>query len=84
VEQVNLGRLLAKRIQVTATTLRARSLDYKVRLTQDFADFALPRFQDGRLKPVIDQIFSWEQVVEAHQYMEANKNIGKLVLSVAD
>lgn len=84
VERVNLGLLLGKRIQLTATTLRTRSLDYKIRLTQEFADFALPRFLDGCLKPVIDRIFSWEQVSEAHQYMEANKNIGKLVLRVSE
>lgn len=82
VEQVNLGVLLRKRIQLTATTLRTRSLDYKIRLTREFADFALPRFADGRLKPVIDRIFPWECVVEAHQYMEANQNIGKIVLRV--
>ena len=64
------------------TTLRTRSVDYKIRLTRDFADFALPRFADGRLKAVIDKVLSWKQAVEAHQYMEANKNIGKIVLSV--
>jgi putative PIG3 family NAD(P)H quinone oxidoreductase len=82
VAQVNLGLLIRKRIQFTATSLRTRSVGYKIRLTRDFADFALPRFADGRLKPVIDKVLSWEQAVEAHQYMEANKNIGKIVLSV--
>lgn len=82
VAQVNLGKLLRKRIQLTATTLRARSVEYKTRLTRDFIDFALPRFADGRLKPMIDRTFPWEQVAEAHQYMEANKNIGKIVLCV--
>ncbi len=83
VEQVNLGKLLRKRVQLTATTLRARSVEYKADLIRDFADFALPRFADGRLKPVIDRIFSWQEVAEAHQYMEANKNIGKIVLCVS-
>ncbi len=81
VEQVDLRMLIKKRIQLTATTLRARSQDYKIRLTRDFSEFALPRFADGRLKPVIDRIFPWEQVVEAHCYMEANKNIGKIILN---
>lgn len=82
VEQVNLGALLRKRIQLTATTLRARSVEYKIRLTRAFAGFALPRLADGRLEPVIDQVFPWQQVAEAHEYMEANRNIGKLVLRV--
>jgi putative PIG3 family NAD(P)H quinone oxidoreductase len=81
VEQLNLGALMKKRIQLTATTLRARSQEYKIQLTQDFAAFSLPRFSDGRLKPVIDRVFPWEQVAEAHRYMEANKNIGKIILN---
>ena len=82
VEKVNLLALISKRIQVTGTTLRARSVDYKIRLTEDFARFALPRFRDGRLKPVIDKVFSWESVREAHRRMEENRNIGKIVLRV--
>ncbi len=81
VEKVNLGMLLKKRIQLSATALRSRSLDYKIRLSRDFNDFASARFVDGRLKPIIDSLFSWEEVVEAHRYMEANKNIGKIVLN---
>ena len=81
VEQVNLGILLKKRIQLSATTLRARSQDYKVCLTRDFSEFALERFADGRLKPIVDRVFPWEEVAEAHRYMEANKNIGKIVLN---
>lgn len=84
VEHVNLGALLGKRIQLTATTLRTRSVEYKIRLTREFADFAMPRFADGRLRPIIDRILSWEHVAEAHQYMEANNNIGKIVLTVRD
>jgi NADPH:quinone reductase-like Zn-dependent oxidoreductase len=34
------------------------------------------------LKPVVDRCFPWEQVAEAHRYMEANQNTGKIVLSI--
>ena len=81
VEQLDLRVLLKKRIQITATTLRARSRDYKIRLTSDLSEFALPRFKDGRLRPVVDRIFPWEEVVQAHRYMEDNKNIGKIILN---
>ncbi|MFQ5631599.1 MAG: zinc-binding dehydrogenase [bacterium] len=50
-------------------------------MTEAFAQFALPKFADSSLQPVIDQVFSWENVAEAHRYMEANKNIGKIVLN---
>lgn len=82
-ERVDLGRILSKRLQINGTTLRGRSEEYKIRLIREFADFALDKLADGRLKPVIDSVFPWEQVAEAHTRMEANLNIGKIVLTVA-
>lgn len=80
--QVDLGPLLMRRLQVIGTTLRPLSLDRKAALTADFTSYALPRFTDGRLKPVIDSVWNWEQADEAHAYMEGNRNIGKIVLRV--
>jgi len=82
VEEINLLKLLSKRLQLTASTLRSRSLDYQIQLTKDFADFALPRFETQELKPIIDSIYSWQDVVEAHKYMESNQNSGKIVLQL--
>lgn len=82
VSEVRLQDLFRKRAQITATTLRGRSLDYKIRLTQEFRTQMLPLFEKGILKPVIDRVFSWEQVREAHRYMEANRNMGKIVLRI--
>lgn len=80
VESVSLRALMAKRVHLLATTLRSRSLDYKMRLTQEFAADILPKFVDGKLKPVIDSTFHWTEVDDAHRRMEANKNVGKIVL----
>ncbi len=82
VEDVNLLKLLGKRLQITASTLRARSREYQVRLSQEFAGFALPLFEQGRLQPVINRIYSWEEASQAHQRMESNQNAGKIVLKV--
>ncbi|WP_027417018.1 NAD(P)H-quinone oxidoreductase [Aneurinibacillus terranovensis] len=81
-ESINLGLLLSRRLQVIGTALRTRSVEDKIKLTKEFSEFALPRFADGRLKPVIDSVFDWEHVNDAHAYMEQNKNIGKIVLRV--
>jgi tumor protein p53-inducible protein 3 len=64
------------------STLRARPVLKKIDLTKRFEEFAYSRFQDGRLLPVIDRIFNWSEANEAHQYMEENRNIGKIVLVV--
>jgi NADPH:quinone reductase-like Zn-dependent oxidoreductase len=74
--------LLRKRLQISASTLRSRSRDYQINLTQVFADFALPKLADGRLRPVIDRVYDWKEVQQAHQRMEANQNSGKMVLEI--
>jgi NADPH:quinone reductase-like Zn-dependent oxidoreductase len=84
VEQVSLRALMAKRAQLLASTLRSRSLDYKVQLTQEFASDVLPQFIDGRLQPVIDSVYDWADVADAHRRMENNENAGKIVLSIIE
>lgn len=81
-ESVDLRSFFQKRIQLFVSTLRSRSLEYKIRLTQDFAAYALPAFVDGDLCPVIDRVYDWTEAVAAHRCMEANENTGKLVLRV--
>jgi len=81
-EQFNLGNLLRKRIQILASTLRSRSRDYQIRLTEAFAEFAISRFKAGKLRPVIDQVMDWQEVKAAHQRMESNQNVGKIVLKI--
>ncbi len=82
VEAVSLRDLMAKRAQLLASTLRNRSLGYKVQLTQEFASDMLPKFVDGQLRPVIDSTYDWTEVADAHRRMESNENAGKIVLQV--
>jgi putative PIG3 family NAD(P)H quinone oxidoreductase len=80
VEGLDLAGLMRKRAWVIGTTLRVRSSGYKVRLTRAFASYGLPRFADGRLRPVVDRVFDWSEAAAAHRYMEENRNVGKIVL----
>ena len=82
VEEVSLRDLMAKRVQLLTSTLRDRSLDYKIQLTQEFASDVLPKFVDGQLQPVIDSTYDWTEVVGAHRRMENNENAGKIVLQI--
>ncbi|GJM29264.1 MAG: NAD(P)H quinone oxidoreductase [Cyclobacteriaceae bacterium] len=79
---VNLGPILFNRLTIIGSTLRSRSLDYRTRLVQDFQAHCYQHLQDGRLSPIIDRVFPWQSVKEAHQYMEENKNMGKIVLTI--
>lgn len=78
--EANLAPLLQKRLSVYGSTLRSRSLSYQAALTKDLAAFLLPRLERSEIKPVVHQTFSWQQATEAHQEMEENKNIGKIVI----
>ena len=82
VEKFSLRTLMSKRLQITGAGLRSMDTARKIRLTGQFATFALPRFADGRLVPVVDTIFDWREVAKAHERMESNVNIGKIVLRV--
>ena len=82
VEEVSLRELMAKRVQLLTSTLRNRSLDYKIQLTQEVASDVLPKFVDGQLRPVIDSTYDWTEVADAHRRMENNENAGKIVLQV--
>lgn len=80
---VNLGLLLTKRVHWIGTTLRARPLEQKVAVCQRFIAEVLPLFESGALRPVIDSRFPMEQVADAHRHMEADANVGKILLEIA-
>jgi putative PIG3 family NAD(P)H quinone oxidoreductase len=84
VDGVSLRDLMAKRVQLLATTLRSRHPAYKIDLTHEFAADVLPRFVDGDLEPVIDSVMDWREVAAAHRRMENNDNAGKIVLRVLE
>ncbi|PRY16260.1 putative PIG3 family NAD(P)H quinone oxidoreductase [Pontibacter ummariensis] len=82
VSDLDLRSVLTKRLQITGSTLRSRTLGYQIELTEEMRAFAMPLFESGIIMPVIDTVFDWKQVAEAHRYMEENQNIGKIVLKV--
>eukprot|EP00038_Savillea_parva_P030270 m.76652 g.76652 ORF g.76652 m.76652 type:complete len:463 (+) comp9083_c0_seq2:2-1390(+) len=79
-----LGSILRKRLTITGTTLRARHNDYKADLVAAFTKTALPLFSGAspKLRPIVDSVLPLERVVEAHTTMEANSNMGKIILLV--
>lgn len=82
-EALKISSILRKRLHIIGSTLRNRSLQYKIDLTRDFRLFAWNLLEQGALKPIIDTIFDWQEVAQAHEHMEANKNAGKIILRVS-
>ncbi len=81
---VDFGQLLFRRHQILGLVMRTRPLIDKIAMTQRFIRESLPLMRSGHLKPVIDQVYNLDQVREAHQRMESNANIGKIILKVRD
>ena len=77
---LNMGVLLMKRLTVVGTTLRARPLEEKIALAQEFSERTIPLFDAGRLKPVVDCVFPFGEIRAAHELMHSNKTFGKIVL----
>ncbi|WP_035054623.1 NAD(P)H-quinone oxidoreductase [Carnobacterium pleistocenium] len=84
VENINLGKLLQKRITLKGTLLTSRSDDYKAKLTNEFVEHVMPYFEKDLIKPIVDTVFLLDDAAKAHRYMEDNKNSGKIILKVED
>ena len=81
--ETNLGIVLRKRLQVFGTVMRSRPHADRAAITRDYQAHLEPALVDGRMHPVIDRVFPLREAAEAHRYMEANQNFGKIVLDVA-
>jgi putative PIG3 family NAD(P)H quinone oxidoreductase len=79
---VNVGLLMGKRATWVGTTLRTRPIEEKVAVTRRFATEMLPLFDTGAMLPVIDSVYPFERIAEAHQHMAANANTGKIVVTI--
>jgi putative PIG3 family NAD(P)H quinone oxidoreductase len=79
---LNLGLLMVKRASITGTMLRSRPVEEKIAITRRFAAEILPLFDSHGLRPVIDRHEPLERIAEAHQAMEANENVGKIVIDI--
>lgn len=79
---LNLLDLILRRIQVKGSALRPRPLADKRALSRRFTERWLPLLVAGTVQPVIDSVFPLEEVARAHQRMEANLNVGKILLTL--
>ncbi len=78
---IDSGLLLRKRITVSGSTLRPRSVAYKTQLAQALRAKAWPWLEKGLVKPVIHQVFPAAKAAEAHALMESSTHVGKIVLN---
>jgi NADPH2:quinone reductase len=75
------GLLLRKRLTVSGSTLRPRSVLYKIALAGELRARVWPLLEAGRIKPVIHRVFPAAQAADAHALMESGTHVGKIVLT---
>jgi NADPH2:quinone reductase len=81
--ELDLGTLLRRRLTVTGSTLRPRSVAFKAAIAQHLRTTVWPLIEAGKIKPVIYKTFPLAQASEAHALMEASTHVGKIMLQVA-
>jgi NADPH:quinone reductase len=74
--------IMRRRLTLTGSTLRPRSVEFKTMVADELARTVWPFVEGGRLKPVIDSTFPLVDVAAAHARMEEGRHIGKIVLTV--
>jgi NADPH2:quinone reductase len=76
----NAGKVLRRRLTITGSTLRPRSVAFKSGIAQALRARVWPLLEQRVIKPVVHQVFAPEQAAQAHALMESNQHIGKLML----
>lgn len=79
---IDLLPVVLRRLQIKGSAMRPRSIEDKRAITRKFRERWLPLLVAGRLRPVIDSVFPFDQVAAAHERMESNESFGKIVLTL--
>lgn len=80
--ELNLALMMVKRQQIIGSVLRSRPVAEKGEIVAEFTRRALPKFADRTIVPIIEKVFSIDQVADAHRMMEEDKHFGKIVLRI--
>jgi NADPH:quinone reductase len=78
--EFNAGMVLRKRLTITGSTLRPRSLEFKTSIARALLEKVWPLMVSGAIKPVIHSTFAAANAADAHTLMESNQHVGKIVL----
>jgi NADPH2:quinone reductase len=79
--EFNAGLVLRKRLSITGSTLRPRSLEFKTAIAAQLKEKVWPLIASGQIKPVIYRTFAAADASQAHALMESNQHVGKIVLT---
>jgi len=82
VVELEIQKLMQKRLVITGSTLRPRSADEKARLAAEVERVVWPWVGEGKVKAVVDRAFPLAEAAAAHAFLESGGHLGKVVLTV--
>jgi NADPH2:quinone reductase len=80
--ELNLALMMVKRQSIIGSVLRSRPVSEKGEIVAEFTRRALPKFADRTVVPIIEKVFTLDQVVDAHRMMEEDRHFGKIVVKI--
>ena len=82
--EIRIFDIMRRRLTLTGSTLRPRSIDFKAMVADEIEKTVWPFVQGGRLRPIVDSTFPLAEANAAHERMESGEHVGKIVLEVCD
>ncbi len=82
--ELNMAQIMARRLTLTGSTLRARPDEFKALLCDEIFGTVWPHVEDGSLRPEMDRVFPLKNAAAAHAHMEDGSHIGKIVLETGN
>lgn len=80
--ELDLAQVLRRRLHITGSTLRPRSVEFKASIARALRARVWPLLENAAIKPVVHQVFPLVEASHAHVMMEASQHMGKLVLAL--
>ncbi len=81
--ELNLALMMVKRQSIVGSVLRSRPVSEKGEIVAEFTRRALPKFADRTIVPIVEKVFTLDQVADAHRMMEEDRHFGKIVIRIA-
>ena len=80
--QINVLPIMTRRLTITGSTLRPRTVEQKAQIADELRAKAWPLLNEGKIKPVIDSVFPLNDVQKAHERLESGSHFGKILLTM--
>jgi putative PIG3 family NAD(P)H quinone oxidoreductase len=82
--EIDLMAVMQKRLTLTGSTLRSRSVEEKGAIARQVRAKVWPLIESGDVRPLVHAVLSLAEAAEAHRLMESRRHVGKIVLRVGD